>query len=122
MYEWGQPGAADETYAAEFLRHINDDLNMPRALATTWKLVKSDLPARTKKATILLFDRVLALGLVDWEPTEEAIPDEIMVLVEQRQAARAAKNWPEADALRDQIAAAGYDVEDTPEGPRIQRK
>lgn len=39
-----------------------------------------------------------------------------MALVEQRQAARTAKNWPEADALRDQIIAAGYEVEDTPEG------
>ena len=45
-----------------------------------------------------------------------------MVLVAQRQAARAAKNKPEADALRDQITAAGYEVEDTPEGPRVQRR
>lgn len=121
-YEWGQPGAADDAYAAEFTAHINDDLNMPRALATTWNLVKSDLPARTKKATILLFDRVLALGLVDWRPADETIPDEIMALVQQRQAARAAKRWLEADAIRDEIAAAGYEVEDTPEGPHVQRK
>lgn len=122
VYEWGQPGRVDDAYAAEFTAHVNDDLNMPRALATTWNLVKSDLPARTKKATILLFDRVLALGLVDWQPADETIPDAIMALVQQRQAARAAQNWPEADALRDQIAAAGYEVEDTPEGPRVQRR
>jgi cysteinyl-tRNA synthetase len=121
-HEWGQPGAIDDAYAAEFTAHINDDLNMPRALATTWSLVKSDLPPQTKKATIMLFDRVLALGLADWQPADEAIPDAIMELVAQRQAARAAKNWPQADALRDQIAAAGYEVEDTPEGPRVQRQ
>jgi len=62
------------------------------------------------------------LGLADWQPPVEAIPDEILALVQERQAARAAKNWPEADALRDQIAAAGYEVEDTPDGPRVQKK
>ena len=122
VYGWGQPGVVDDAFASEFTAHINDDLNMPRALATTWGLVKSDLPAQTKKATILLFDRVLGLGLADWQPTEEAIPDTIIALVEQRQAARAAKNWPEADVLREQIAAAGYEVEDAPEGPRVQRR
>jgi cysteinyl-tRNA synthetase len=92
---------------------------MPRALALTWELVKSDLPAATKKATILEFDRVLGLGLAEWEPVEEEIPAEILELAEQRQQARIEKRWADADALRDQITAAGYMIEDTAEGPRI---
>ena len=43
-----------------------------------------------------------------------------MQLAQQRQAARAAKNWAEADRLREQIAAAGYDVQDTAVGPQIR--
>lgn len=122
VYEWGQPGTVDAAYVAEFTAQIDNDLNMPRALATVWSLVKSELPAQTKKATILLFDQVLALGLADWQPVDAVIPDDILALAEQRQQARAAKRWPEADALRDQITAAGYEVEDTSDGFRVQRK
>jgi cysteinyl-tRNA synthetase len=69
------------------------------------------------------FDRVLGLGLAEWQPaTEQPIPAEIQALAEQRQAARAAKNWAEADALRDQIATAGFDVTDTPTGPELKRR
>ncbi|MFZ0547496.1 MAG: cysteine--tRNA ligase [Candidatus Promineifilaceae bacterium] len=119
VYEWGQPGTVDEDYLDRFVENINDDLNMPRALAITWELVKSDLPASTKKATILEFDRILGLRLGEWEPVEEEIPAEIMELAQQRQQARAEKRWADADALRDQITAEGYTIEDTPEGPRI---
>jgi len=121
-YEWGEAGAVDEDYSDQFVTHINDDLNMPRALAVTWDLVKSNLPRATKKATLLTFDRVLGLRLADWEPVADVIPSEVMALVAQRQAARAARDWAAADALRDQIAAAGYAVKDTPEGPQVSKQ
>jgi cysteinyl-tRNA synthetase len=122
VYEWGAPGALDEGYMDRFAEQINDDLNMPRALAVTWDLVKSDLPPMTKKATLLQFDQMLGLRLADWKPTEEAVPDEVMLLAQQRQQARKEKRWQDADALRDQITAAGYEVEDTPQGPRVKRR
>ena len=50
------PGTPDEGYLKRFVAQINDDLNMPRAVALTWELVKSDLPASAKKATLLEFD------------------------------------------------------------------
>lgn len=119
---WGAPGKLDEGYAERFLAQVNDDLNMPRALALVWDLVHSDLPDATKKATLLHFDQVLGLRLAEWEPQEESIPQEVQDLVEQRQAARTGKLWAEADALRDQILAAGYEVEDTPQGPRVRAR
>lgn len=122
VYEWGEPGEVDANYARQFTEQVNDDLNMPRALAVTWEVARSDLPASTRKATILYFDRVLGLGLVDWQPPKEEIPDSILALVQQRQQARAEKRWAEADALRQRIAAAGYEVEDTPQGPRVKSK
>lgn len=121
-YEWGAPGSPDEQFLDRFQAEINDDLNMPRALALAWELVKSDRPAATKKATLLMMDQVLGLRLGDWQPAAQHIPDEITTLAQQRQAARAAKNWAEADRLREQIVAAGYDVQDTAAGPQIQPK
>jgi cysteinyl-tRNA synthetase len=122
VYEWGHAGSVDETFKDKFLDTINDDLNMPRAMALTWELVKSDLPASVKKATILSFDQVLGLQLAEWRPAEETIPEQILTLVEQRQAARREKRWKDADMLRDQVIASGYEIEDTPHGARVRRK
>jgi len=122
VYEWGEPGAIDEAYREKFFENVNDDLNMPRAMALTWDLVKSELPNATKKATILFFDQVLGLRLGEWQPSEETIPDEITAMVEERQLARREKRWKDADALREQIMTAGYEIEDTPQGPRVKHK
>lgn len=121
-FEWGEPGdTVSEEFRARFVEHINADLNMPRVLALIWEMVKSDMPPDVKKATLLDFDRVLGLDLVEWEPAVEVIPDEILAMVEQRQQARAEKRWKDADALRDAVTAAGYEIEDTPQGPRVRR-
>lgn len=122
-YEWGEPGdTVDPDYQARFLEHINNDLNMPRVLALVWEMVKSDLPPQVKKATLLDFDRVMGLELAEWQPTLEVIPDEILAMVEQRQMARAEKRWKDADALRDAVTNAGYEIEDTAQGPRVRVK
>jgi len=122
MHEWGAPGAVNEDYRRRFLEQINDDLNLPRALAVTWELVKSEVPSAAKKATLFEFDRVLGLRLADWQPKQEAVPNEIMMLVEQRRLARSEKRWKDSDALRDQIKAAGWEIEDTPQGPKLRRR
>ena len=123
VYEWGpQVGPVNEEYMQRFCDQINDDLNMPRALAVAWDLVKSDLPAAQKKGTIANFDQVLGLGLLEWRPREEEVPAEIQALLQQRQQARAEKRWSDADAVRAQITGAGYEIEDTPQGPRVKKK
>jgi cysteinyl-tRNA synthetase len=116
---WGPPDRADVGYMQKFTEQINDDLNLPRAVAVTWDMVRSDLPAATKKATLLQFDRVLGLRFTKRQPVEEAVSEALMALVQQRQQARAEKRWQDADALREQIKVAGYDIEDTPQGPRV---
>lgn len=90
------------------------------ALALTWELVKGSLPASMQKATIQLFDQILGLGLADWQPSAEAIPEQIWQSARQRQAARNARNWTEADRLREQITAAGYEIQDKPQGPQVR--
>lgn len=120
VHSWGEAGTADTAYIERFTDQVNDDLNMPRALAVVWDLVRSDLPNATKKATILNFDEVLGLDLAAWEPVMTAVPDAILALVEQRTQARQAKDWATADRLRDEIQAAGYELEDTPDGARVR--
>jgi cysteinyl-tRNA synthetase len=121
--EWGEDvGDVSEDYREQFQKCVNEDLNTARALAVVWELVKSDLPDSVKKATLLDFDRVLGLRLDEWRPTVLTIPDEIAALVEQRQQARLEKRWKDADALRDHVTAAGYEIEDTPDGPQVRMK
>ena len=122
VFEWGSPGSVDEKFADQFIAQINDDLNMPRAMAVTWDMARSTLPNATKKATILYFDRVLGLGLDEWQPKFEVIPDEILSLAQSRHNARSEKRWAEADAIREQITQAGFEIEDTPQGPRIRQR
>ena len=121
-YEWGEAGEVAPEWLEKFTEFVNNDLNVPRALALCWDLAKSDLTDAAKKATLCKFDEVLGLKLAEWEPAEERIPDEIIALAEQRQQARAEKCWQEADELRDQIVAAGYEVKDTPDGPEVRVK
>ena len=121
-YEWGEAGSIDENYMQQFADQINEDLNMPRALAVTWDLARSSLPVPAKKATLLAFDQVLGLRLAEYKPKEEIIPQEILALVEQRTQARAEKRWADADALRAQVSDAGYEIEDTPKGPKVRSK
>jgi cysteinyl-tRNA synthetase len=120
VYEWGQPGSPDENYLEKFRDAINDDLNMPRAMAITWEVTRSELAPSTKKATILEFDRVLGLELKSWHPVEIQIPENILALLEARKTARTEKRWADADTIRKQITEAGYEVEDTPSGARIK--
>ncbi len=119
-YELGEPGAVDEGYVERFTEMINDDLNLPRAVALTWELVRADLPAAVRKATLLKFDQVLGLRLAEWQPKVEEAPAEVLDLLAQRQQARAEKRWKDADALRDEITARGWELMDTPEGPKLK--
>ena len=122
MYEWGEPGTVDSSLLDKFTEAINDDLNMPRALAVVWELVRSDLPVTARKATLLKMDEVLGLDLTNWKPREEEIPAEVMTLVESRTLARKEKRWADADAIRNQVSTLGYEIEDTPSGPKVKKK
>ena len=115
----GAPGtAADASFREKFLQEVNDDLNMPRAMAVVQELLKSDLPPAVKRATVLDFDRVLGLDLDRLDRPEE-LPEDVRRLVAARKAAREAKDWAEADRLRAAIQKLGYTVKDTREGMKL---
>jgi cysteinyl-tRNA synthetase len=116
-------GKPDENALERFTREVNDDLNIPRALAIAWDLLRGDLidPAGAK-ASLLAFDRVFGLSLATWQPRQEAIPETVHALAAARAAARAAKDWGEADRLRAELHAAGWEVEDGSAGYTLKRR
>jgi len=111
-------GGPDPTFREKFLEAVNDDLNMPRAMAVIQEMLKSDIPGTEKHATILDFDRVLGLGLDRVDKPQE-LPAEVQKLAEARRKAREAKNWAESDRLRDAIQVLGYTVKDTRDGMKL---
>ena len=120
---------AEKAAAAKvkFNTAMDDDLNTPDALAAVFELVKdintlgADASVDALKAAATTFDELTGvLGLLYNRKTDE-IPAEVMDLVNQRAAAKKAKDWPTADALRAKITEMGYVVEDTPQGPKVTR-
>ena len=108
-------------YVEEFHAAIDDDLNTASAVALIWTLLKDTaVSPREKRATILEFDKVLGLGLLYVvERKHVPVPDEVQSLIEARRLAREAKDWTEADRLRDMLAEQGFDIKDTPTGQEI---
>ncbi|MFM0673208.1 cysteine--tRNA ligase [Paraburkholderia sediminicola] len=121
--QWPQGGTPDAPSVARFKAEVDHDLNLPRALAVLWDVVRSDLPAATRRATVDCFDTVLGLRLAGWQEDDAAeIPADIAALADEREQARAAKQWTEADRLRDALAAAGWLVEDSASGPVLRQR
>ena len=99
-------------YTEAFAAELADDLNMPAALAVVWEAVKSNIPNYDKVDLLNDFDRVLGLGLSTYQQKQDELPPEIQTLLVKRRELRAAKNYAEADKIRDEILAKGYQVKD----------
>ncbi|KXK49624.1 MAG: cysteinyl-tRNA synthetase, partial [Chlorobi bacterium OLB5] len=107
----------------KFLEAVNDDLNMPQALAVLWGVVRNDkLTSIEKKNLINDFNRVLGLDLdKDLEAGNTNVPAEIMELVEKRIAAKKARDFKKADSLRDELKALGWEVLDKKDGVEVKQ-
>jgi cysteinyl-tRNA synthetase len=124
MADWGAPAAplspAAEAFDARFRAAVADDLAMPRAVVVMNEVVGSDLPPGERYALLASWDRVLGLDLERgarerFEPTPEMLD-----LVAERDAARAARDYARSDELRDRLQAMGLDVMDSPDGTTIR--
>ncbi len=114
----------------DFKRALDDDLNVPKALAVIFGFVnkissvsdKEKSAAEIVKARKLLneFSNVLGLGLQKIEKV--SVPAEVKKLLGEREAAREAKDWQKADKIRKKIEDFGYEIEDTAEGQKIKKK
>ena len=127
---------ATGTLPDQFVAAMDDDLGTPAAVAVIHELVREGngaVAARDEAKASGLAGQVRAmLGVLGLDPADPAwggssVGDEklthavdvlVGAMLEQRTRARETKDWATADAIRDQIKAAGIEVEDTPDGPR----
>jgi cysteinyl-tRNA synthetase len=120
----GPPQNQPVALVSQFEAALDDDLNISGALGAIFEFVR-DANKRTvaseEAAGILAvwrrLDGVLGFGM----PIKSDVPAEVQHLVEERQAARKAKDFKRSDEIRDRLATAGWVVEDTPKGPRAKR-
>ena len=103
-----------------FLSALRDDFNTPKALATVFEWVKEANRADGPVGGADLLEMLDLFGLANLlDATSAEAPPEVMALLERRAAARAAKDFPLSDALRDEIRALGWDVRDGPDGQEL---
>jgi cysteinyl-tRNA synthetase len=121
--------AKDTAFEKNFLAAMDDDFNTPGALAVLFELAreintgKQDKSAKVGALCRLLLDLGAILGLLYRDPALvlgvtklDAVDSKVQDLIKARDAARLAKNWAEADRIRDELKALGVTLEDTANG------
>ena len=123
--------AGFDKYRTQFVEVMDDDLNTADAISAVFELVTAINTAvkdgATKefaqKALDVLMELTTVLGLLQQDPEEaaEEIEPEVQALIDERQAARKAKDFARADEIRDQLKAMGITLKDTPQGVQVIR-
>jgi cysteinyl-tRNA synthetase len=117
----------------EFRGAISEDLNMPRALAVVHKALRSGIGGEAARALATEWDAVLGVGMLPEADADSGvggvregdageIPVEVASMARERESRRRAGDYPAADALRERIRAAGYDIVDAAGGTAVLRK
>ena len=110
-----------------FLTALDDDLNISGALGQLFDWIRDSnraMDAGTltpEEAAQTLVDFDIINSILELDAEASPVPNEVLVLVEQRQKARDARQWERSDTLRDAIAALGWQVKDTKQGPQVTR-
>ena len=129
-------GVAEDSEAAVFAKEalesftlaVNDDLNIPRAFASLYDLVRksnaaiaSGLTSGGASAVLTVLKRMDdVLGVIFFGKNQKSeVPAEILKLLEERAQARKDKNWAQSDKLRDEIASLGWSVKDSRDGQSV---
>jgi cysteinyl-tRNA synthetase len=121
-------GGAATNLVAEFTTALDDDLNVSAAWGAvfTWvtevnrRIADNSLKPADAAAALAAWEKVesvLGIGAA----AEVEVPAELLALLEARQAARKAKDFKRSDAIRDELKAKGWTIEDTPKGPKLKK-
>lgn len=119
----------DAGLLGEFTAALDEDLNVSAAWGQIFEWVRATNRAIAENrmtsaqaagalAAWTKIDSVLGVGM---KSEEGSIPAELLALLDERQAARKAKNFARSDAIRDELKAKGWMIEDTPKGPRLKK-
>jgi cysteinyl-tRNA synthetase len=125
--------AEGRAFHDRFVAAIDDDLDMPAALALLREILRAKLPADERRWLVLDADLVLGLDLPRaWEEPGGAgadavtapgeVPAKIQARLDERKAARTARDFARADEIRDELAGLGWEVVDEAGGSRASRK
>ncbi|MDR0293519.1 MAG: cysteine--tRNA ligase [Oscillospiraceae bacterium] len=122
----GTDAVSAEPYLTQMREAAGDDLNIPKAVGALWSMVRQPGRSQAVYDAVMEIDRVLGLRLdsapqAAEERTTDTVPPDVQALVETRQAAKAAKNYAEADRIRDELRAMGYELTDTKEGVQCRK-
>jgi cysteinyl-tRNA synthetase len=110
-----------QQYKGNFLKFINNDLDLPQSLALIWTLLKdTTLNSKEKYTLIIDFDKVLGLNLD--ETQKKSLSSEIKDLIKSRETARKKKDFKRADEIREHLERKGIILEDTEKGVRWKMK
>lgn len=121
--ELPNPDGRAEEYEAQFTDALNDDLNMPQALAVVWKMLASKKIRDGQKAgSLRAMDDVLGLKIFETVAGMKKVPAKVTEMLEARERLRRQRKFYMADAMRIKIEKLGYVVDDTPEGARVMKK
>jgi cysteinyl-tRNA synthetase len=128
VWEWGRTpagthddGAAVAEWRDRFFDRVNDNLDMPGAVALVWNLARSGEPPQVKRSAVLEFDKVLGLGLADVVESYR-VPDDVRAALERRASLRREESYSKADEIRERVESMGYVVQDTPDGACVRPK
>jgi cysteinyl-tRNA synthetase len=121
----GAHSEVDSGLYEDVLRHLDDDLNIPSALGALFLGMKAravdTLPAQTAAEDLVSFDSAMEVLGFDLRIASDGPPSAIRGLAERRWAARLAKDYKAADALRAELAVAGWVMLDGKDGYKIER-
>ena len=125
-------GKVLDKYVDQFKAAMDDSLNMPMAVDALWALINSGEKADDIIETALVLDEVLGLDLrnasynlsllEDYQGIDPQKKQEASLLLRQRREARQAKNYAEADRIRDAIGEMGFAIQDSSQGSKIVLK
>jgi cysteinyl-tRNA synthetase len=119
---------ADSVLLQKFSAALDDDLNVSAAWGAIFEWVRetnrliaaNQLSPEQASAALAAWQKIDSVfGLGSGEKAE--VTDELNALLEARQAARKAKDFKQADAIRDELKSKGWVIEDTPKGPKLKR-
>jgi cysteinyl-tRNA synthetase len=112
----------DKNYKQMFMKAIDDDLNIPKALGILHDVLNDvKLGSQDKLKLIFEFDEVFGLGLKDVKEEKVEISSEIKELIDKRNEAKKKKDFKLADKIREEIKAKGYELLDSKEGTKVKK-
>jgi cysteinyl-tRNA synthetase len=121
----GAPLDDDDARAEAFFDALSDDFNTPQARAILFDWVAEAnrrIDAGERVGAGRLEEMLRALGLENLLEVEAEAPGELQRLAAERDEARASRDFERADEIRDQLAEAGWEIRDTPEGARLVKR